>query len=176
MGFSLPSAANTDGVTAKKLPQIAPLNLARGANTGKLQVELTWTALTLNGETGGQVVDYKVYWDKGSNNWALLADSTNNLTTFLDTTSAYQTGKAYQFRIAAWNDFGIGPQATAFTVWTAIAPTGLSEPSTTVNLLTYVEEDDVVVIDWDPPIDNGGLAVIYTVEVQSKSGAWLTVN
>jgi hypothetical protein len=55
------------------------------------------------------VVDYKVYWDKGSGNWATLAESTNNLTTFLDNFSNYITGKAYSYKVAAWNDFGVGP-------------------------------------------------------------------
>lgn len=54
-------------------------------------------------------MDYKVYWDKGTNNWATLTESTNNQTTFLDNMSAYVTGKSYQFKVAAWNDFGVGP-------------------------------------------------------------------
>lgn len=78
--------------------------------------------------------------------------------------------------MAAWNDFGVGPQTAPFTVWTAIPPTGLNEPTTTTSLLTYVEEDDIVVIDWDPPLDNGGLPVTYSVEVLSGAGTWITVN
>lgn len=94
MGYSIPSPANTDGVLAKKLPQIAPPNVGRGENTGKTAVELTWTALLLNIETGGQVVDYKVYWDQGKNVWVTFTESTNNLTTYLDTVS-FTMGKAY---------------------------------------------------------------------------------
>lgn len=55
-------------------------------------------------------------------------------------------GKSYQFKVAAFNDFGIGPQSSSFVIWTAIPPTGLSDPTTTLNLMSYVQEDDIVVI------------------------------
>jgi hypothetical protein len=32
--------------------------------------------------------------------------------------------------------------------------------------MTYVEEDDIILIDWVPPIDDGGLTVSYKIEVQ----------
>lgn len=48
MGWSGQSPANTVGVTVKKLPQAAPTSLARGANTGKNTMHLTWVGLSLN--------------------------------------------------------------------------------------------------------------------------------
>jgi hypothetical protein len=42
--------------------------------------------------------------------------------------------------------------------------------------MTYVDEDDIVVIDWEPPTDNGGLSVWYSIEIRGKSGAWISLN
>jgi hypothetical protein len=36
--------------------------------------------------------------------------------------------------------------------------------------MSYVDEDDIVVIDWDAPTDNGGLAVWYNIEILAKNG------
>jgi hypothetical protein len=48
MGWSGQSLPNTVGVTAKRLPQAAPTGLARGLNTGKNSIHLTWIGLSLN--------------------------------------------------------------------------------------------------------------------------------
>lgn len=122
--------------------------------------------ITENVDTGGQDVDYKVYYDKatGGSMWVLLTDSTANLTTFTNN-AAFTIGKSYQFKVAAFNDFGIGPYSDPFTVWTAIPPSGLADPTSTAYQLSYVEEDDYVLIDWVPPTDDGGLAVSYSIEI-----------
>ncbi len=76
-----------------------------------------------------------------------------------------------------WNDFGNGNiWSNAFGIWTAIVPSGMNAPSTTLNYNSYVEEDDFIVIAWDPPSDNGGLAVWYSIEVKAKSGSWVSMN
>jgi hypothetical protein len=107
-------------------------------------------------------------YDKNSNgvNWYNLTTSTNNLTTFTDTVNFVNgTGKNYQFKVAAFNDFGIGPYSSSFTIWAAINPSGLADPTTTLNLMTYVDEDDMVLIKWAYPTDDGGLTPSYKVEV-----------
>ena len=88
------------------------------------------------------------------------------MTTYTDTVDfVNSTGKSYQFKIAAFNDFGIGPYSSPYTIWVAIVPSGLAYPTTTLNLMTYVDEDDIVVIKWAYPADDGGLTPSYKVEV-----------
>lgn len=53
MGYSIPSPPNTEGITAKKLPQTAPYNLQRGSATGKTVVQLDWSGISANIDTGG---------------------------------------------------------------------------------------------------------------------------
>jgi hypothetical protein len=80
MGWSVTSDRNTVGVTVKKPPQTAPTNLARGSGTGKTVIQLNWTGISLNTDTGGQPVDYIVYFDKatGGASWFTLTSSTGN--------------------------------------------------------------------------------------------------
>lgn len=66
MLWSIPSLPNTVGVTAKKQPQRAVTNVDRGSQTGKTQIHITWTGIYDNVDTGGQPVDYKIFYDKGS--------------------------------------------------------------------------------------------------------------
>ncbi len=53
MGWSIMSPQNTAGVTVKKAPQTAPFNLQRGASTGKTVIQLTWTGISADLDTGG---------------------------------------------------------------------------------------------------------------------------
>jgi hypothetical protein len=67
MGWSGPSMPNTIGVTAKRNPQNAVSNVDRGVDTGKNTIHITWTGIFENVDTGGQPVDYRIQFDKGSN-------------------------------------------------------------------------------------------------------------
>lgn len=175
MGYSIPSPSNTFGITAKKLPQTAPSSLQRGSSTTKTTIQINWTGITASTDTGGQVVDYIVYYDKGTAgaSWYVLTTSTANMTTWTD--YGFTTGRSYQFKVAAFNDFGIGPQSTAFTIWAAIAPSGQGDPTTTLNTLTYPMEDDIIVINWAQPTDPGGLSVSFKVEILSPNGTFTQV-
>ena len=78
----------------------------------------------------------------------------------------YKTGSKYHFKVQAWNDFGLGTaNSSSFGIWAAIVPSGLDAPTTSLSYNSYVEEDDIVVIDWEPPTDNGGLSVTYSIDV-----------
>ena len=52
----------------------------------------------------------------------------------------------------------------------------MAAPTTSLAYNSYTEEDDIVVIDWEPPTDNGGLAVAYQVDIKAKSGSFVSVS
>jgi Fibronectin type III domain len=133
-GYGDYSSVNTAGLNAMKEPQSAPTDLARGSSTSKTAIQLTWTGITTSPANGGITgsVDYAVYWDQGSSTWTQLASSTSGATTYTTSTTLTEGG-AYQFKVAATNDFGSGPQTSAITVYAAVAPSGLSAPTTTYN-------------------------------------------
>ena len=37
----------------------------------------------------------------------------------------------------------------------------MAAPTSSLAFNSYTEEDDIIVIDWEPPFYNGGLAVSY---------------
>ncbi len=81
--------------------------------------------------------------------WYVLTQTTNNATSYIDYTN-FKMGTLYQFRIIPWNDFGTGVfNSTTFGIYAAIVPTGQAPPTTTLTYNSYVEEDDIVVIDWE---------------------------
>jgi hypothetical protein len=95
-----------------------------------------------------------------------LIGTTNNITSYYENSANFKTGTQYFFKIVPWNDFGNGLfWSNPYGIWAAILPTGLAAPTTTLNQMSYVEEDDIIIIDWDPPTDNGGLTVTYSIEV-----------
>ena len=76
-----------------------------------------------------------------------------------------------------FNDFGFGlVNSTILSLWVGTLPQGLRDPVTSLTYLTYVSEDDIVVVDWEPPTDDGGFPIIYYLEIKSKSAVWLTVD
>ena len=89
IGYNSASPINTFGVTVKKPPQTAPYSLLRGANTNKTAIQIYWTGITSDSDTGGQAVDYIVYYDKatGGASWYTLTPSTANQTTWTDASS-----------------------------------------------------------------------------------------
>jgi len=52
----------------------------------------------------------------------------------------------------------------------------LAAPTSSLAYNSYTEEDDIIVIDWEPPTDNGGLAVSYQVDIRAKSGSFVAVS
>lgn len=142
-------------------------------------MQINWQGLTADADTGGQAVDYIIQFDRNTNgvNWFNLTTSTNSLTTFTDSANFVNaTGRNYLFRIAAFNDFGVGPFSSPFNIWAAISPSGLSDPTTTLNLLTYVDEDDIIIIRWAYPLEDGGLTPSYRVEVLQGNGIWAQID
>ncbi len=55
-------------------------NLARGVLTTRSDIHLTWTGLSQSSETGGDPVDYRIYYDKGTNQaiWNVWTATTSN--------------------------------------------------------------------------------------------------
>lgn len=139
--------------------------------SGRVQIHLTWTGLTLSSETGGDPIDYKVFYDKGTNQatWSVWTATTSNASSYMDT--GFKTGLKYFFKVIPYNDFGNGLyNSSIIGIWAGDMPAGLNEPTTTLNRQTYVDEDDIVIIDWDPPLEDGGLPLTYRLEIRSKSG------
>ena len=99
MGWSTVSAPNTIGVNAMKQPQTAISNLARGELSNRIAVHLTWTGLFASADTGGQPVNYRIFYDKATaqTSWSLWTSSTYFDTSYV--TDGFKTGLLYSFKV-----------------------------------------------------------------------------
>jgi hypothetical protein len=132
-----------------------------------------WSALT--GDATGQstITNYEIYWDAGTNNdasYALIVNSTSSETFSSTITSGVTSGTLYRFKYRARNVFGVSDFSSVTSIYAAVAPSGLSAPTTTASGTN-------VVIDWNAPSDNGGLAITsYTVQIKDSGSNWVTVT
>jgi len=115
IGWSSYSAENTSGAEVETVPSTMS-SLARGSETSTVQIEVDWTALTLDSETGGSdITTYWLQYDKGTNEvtWYTLAGETTDYdqTSFI-VDSLIVGGTVYKFRIKAGNVHGL---ATSFS-------------------------------------------------------------
>ena len=143
----------------------APTDLV--ALPGNEQAALSWTAPT---DTGGTpVTGYRIESTTDGLAWAtVVADTGSTGTTYGVTGLA--NGTAVTFRVSALNAVGAGPAGTEATTTprtTPDAPTGLA----------LTAGDEVVVLTWDAPLDDGGAPVTgYRIEQSSDGTTWTTVT
>ena len=136
-------------IVAATVPQ-APSALTRDdANTSKTQVAFTWSAPTDNG--GVAVIDYSISWDQGTSTYVSLATGVT-LSTYLKT--GLTAGTTYKFKVSARNSIGTGSLSSEFSIVAATVSSSPAPPTTTYDGVT-----DTVLIDFNPPADDGGLAV-----------------
>ena len=167
------SATNGTGTgTASTQVSSTPVDVAAAptdlvALPGNEQVALTWTAPA---DTGGTpVTGYRIESTTDGLVWAtVVADTGSTGTTYGVTGLA--NGTAVTFRVAALNAVGAGPagaEATATPRTIPDAPTDLA----------LTAGDEVVVLTWDAPLDDGGAPVTgYRIEQSSDGTTWTTVT
>lgn len=136
-----------------------PINLARDdLETTATQIGLTWSKGLSNG--GTPILDFRVLYDAGINNWQLLSDG---ITETSYTTPILTSGTTYKFKIAARNLVGYSGYTTEVSILCATVPEVPDVPVTSVSGAT-------VYIDWDAPANNGAAITSYTVLILQSDG------
>lgn len=76
------STLNSSGVTVQTLPQTA-ITLAEGSNTSTTSLEVTWTDLTADSDTGGSAVTaYNIEWNQGDGSSNFVSLNTDTASPF----------------------------------------------------------------------------------------------
>jgi hypothetical protein len=140
-----------------------------GAATSETQVELTWSALTTDAETGGAtILSYNVEWDAGAadGNWvSLIGYGADSSATTYTVTSGVSPGIDFLFRVRAKNMWGWGD----YSAITTATPSALPDQMATVT--TAVEATaGAVVLAWVAPNDNSSPLTAYKIEFLSQDG------
>ncbi|KAF1314868.1 Projectin/twitchin, partial [Globisporangium splendens] len=173
-------------VTTKNLPPGAPrpvLLVSSSATT----ITLAWTPPSING--GETVSGYELWLSEWSDVYRKVYDRPNDattLTTTLTTTvdNAIESGKRYWFKVRAVNFCtSSDPSAACYGTFSApveytVRPPVVPEPpgsltrdsTTTIN--TAAANDGIAVVNWVPPIDNGGSPITgYELYMDDGSGS-----
>uniref|UniRef100_K3WF50 Titin n=1 Tax=Globisporangium ultimum (strain ATCC 200006 / CBS 805.95 / DAOM BR144) TaxID=431595 RepID=K3WF50_GLOUD len=182
------------GHRALSVPEfVMTKNLAPGAprpvllvSSSATTITLAWTSPTVNG--GATVSGYELWLSEWGDVYRKVYDRPNDaltLTTTLKTTAdnAIESGKKYWFKVRAINFctssdpsascYGEFSAPVEYTVRSPVMPeppASLTRDSTTT-INTAAANDGIAVVNWAPPIDNGGSSITgYELYMDDGSG------
>jgi hypothetical protein len=146
----------------------APINLVNvDGTTDATTIRFTWSSGVSDG--GATVIDYRIYYDQGTDTQVLLA---SGLTVLDYTTSVTLTpGTLYSFAITATNSVGESMQSEVLQIYTA------STPDAPINLANApaVTTGYQVGLTWQDGAYDGGSPIIdYQVSyMEVTSSVWI---
>ena len=156
-------AANPVAVTPYTVPT-APVSLVASPRDG--EIGFTWSAPVSDG--GATITDYQVETSTdGGASWTATIPTTGGATAA--TITGLTNGVAYAFRIAALNAAGTGAAST----WVTSSP--VAPPVAPRSVEATASEETVAALQWTPPTDDGGAAVVgYKVQTSTDGGTTWT--
>ena len=145
------------------VPPDAPTGFT--ATPGDGQVQLSWDAPA---DDGGASIDHYVIYQNGLD--------VSHVTGTTETVTGLTNGASYNFAAAAHNSAGVGPMSTVVSVTPSATATVPDPPAN----LTATPGDGQVQLSWDPPANNGGMAVtgyrVYWGPDPNSSNGPIVVN
>jgi Fibronectin type III domain len=114
-------------------------------------IGFSWVQGSQNG--GTPVIDYRIYYDKGANNYTILVSSYMSTSFTIDSLTP---GNTYKFKILSRNSFGLSDFSNEFSILCATVPDIPLAPTT-----TQVGSD--IKVSWDLPSANGSPITGYLV-------------
>ena len=138
---------------------------------GETQIDLSWNRPSNDG--GSPITGYRIdVSESGGAIWSVLvANFQSNTTAYSHT--GLSAGDTRHYRVYAMNKWGRGGQSDV-----ANATTDATEPGPPQDLTADANGQTQIVLDWDPPDENGGSAVTgYRIEFSRNGGAtWSTLE
>ena len=138
---------------------------------GQTRIDLSWNPPSNDG--GSPIEGYRIdVSENGGATWSVLVAN------FQSTTTAYShtglsAGDTRHYRVFAINKWGRGGQSDVVE-----ATTDATEPGPPLDLTADANGQTQIVLDWNPPDENGGSAVTgYRIEFSRNGGAtWSTLE
>jgi len=141
------SEINTDGATIETEPTNLSVVTIDVPSTTNTQTKVVWTALTGSARGGKNVAitNYEVFWDAATNGatWTALTLTTDLF--YLKT--GLTGGVTYQFKVRAYNKYGMGDYTASVSIQTSQPPEKPAAPVVEI-VGGYVK------ISWTEPVDN----------------------
>lgn len=112
---------------------------------------------------GTPVIDYYVWWDRGTAYWEFRQIATTNS----HRSTGLTTGTVYSFYVLSRNAFGFSIASQALSVLAATAPSIPVAPVTTLS-------GSNIVISWTAPANNGSPITSYQIAIMQSNGSTFT--
>jgi hypothetical protein len=129
-----------------------PINLQNDLTvTTSVQIGITWEDGIENG--GTPVLDYRIYFDQGSDNWILHA---SNVVDQRHQVTGLSIGNFYKFKVEARNAFGFSSESDVLTILTYSRPDPPAPSTTAVNGYS-------IDVTWTEPYNNGYEVLYYKI-------------
>ena len=126
-------------------------------------IGLTWTA-DYNG--GSPILDYKVYFDQGTNTWTPFAFGITQ-TSF--TATGLTAGTTYKFKVQARNIVGYSAISSEISVIAAAYP---SSPTDLLNVPAITDASNIG-LRWTATYSGGSAVIDYRVSYDQATGVWV---
>jgi hypothetical protein len=158
--FSGRSTASDGAPSLTGVPS-APLNVTAVPQTSSVALDWDPPAVTGGSDITGYTVQVSL---DGGTVWSYALSATASAATAAGLTN----GQAYVFRVAATNNYGIGPYSAA-----SASATPVGAPASPTNLLATAANSGAS-LTWSAPTNNGGSVLTdYAVEYSANAGqAW----
>lgn len=165
IGDSDYSEVNTSGAIIETVPTVMVAPVIDYSTSSLTQITVTWTALSSDGDTGGNTVDtYHLEFssDVGAT-WTTVqgAVGSEDLTTSGSKTGL-TGGNSYVFRVSAHNDHGFGTESAETTIITGTSPDAPGQP-------TVALQDTTITITWVAGGDNNDAITAYRIKIEDSS-------
>jgi hypothetical protein len=132
----------------------APVLLANvAAVTDATKIGLSWSPGTANG--GAQIIDHRISWDQGSNNYVTLAVGVVGAT--YTTTATLVASTTYKFKIEARNQFGF---SLTYSNEVSIIAARVSDAPLDLANNVAITASGIIGLTWSVPPYNGGNPII----------------
>jgi hypothetical protein len=122
--------------------------------TTTTEIGLMWNAPNFDG--GQSILDYRVWFDQGTNSFAVLAE---NVVTLPFVATPVVKGNTYKFKVQARNSVGYSAFSDEFSVTAATIPSQPAQPTTSLT-------DNLLTVKWTQPAENGQVITSYQVYIK----------
>ena len=158
-------SATTDAAPATQPG--APTGLTATPN-GQTQIDLSWTAPSVDGEAA--ITGYKIEVSTDGSSWSdLVADTGSTTTSYLHT--GLTAGATRHYRVSAINSAGTGPASSSYSATTDAAPA--TQPGAPTGLTATADGQTEIDLSWTAPSSDGGAAITgYRIEVSTGGSSW----
>jgi hypothetical protein len=159
-----PLSSLGNGASVTNVPN-APINIIKNSLlTTATSISITWTNGSNDG--GSSVIDYRVSYDQGTNNYVIIASA---VPTAAFAVSGLTPGSFYKFKIEARNAIGYSSPSVEVSIQASSNP----DPPVSLTRDSDNTMSNQVSFTWSDGSSNGSPVLDYRVSYDKGTQTWI---